>query len=538
MNSSDCTTTTTLLRRRRRPRKHSSHTSVILFISDTPVTNRPPVPVVNRSPLTSPLRRPRHFSHHHRHQHVHNTNWRISPTTTTTTTNITTTSTSTFTPTSVAACRQVRQPTRCVFLPPDGNSGTSSSTSSSSSSSSSSFPLDEKQQRHKQSSSSSSPFNDYNENENKGDKGDKLYSSQQQWDSFDLPSNTTANTDNDSPFRYTDIDPGLRYNNNGGSSRPPLSPIVGADQLNDRLGYDHMQRHRHTLAPEEAFGAIFTWDVVMTNGRELEQRTWELLAKERGYAVPDMDDIIRAEVMAPEAAITRVFYWRDENTHSDDNSSSSTITTDNDNDDTMSISSSSSTRRSEPRLLDWGEIKRIMYRKHELHAILEQSFEWKLRSGIDQFLHSLLQYGVKCILCAYTRPKRDVIQILQSVGLQSVFSPNNIIANDDGEESNMMFDDIQNSQQLFLTAALKCQRPPEKCIVFTDKPADIAAGHDITAKVIALIGAHPAYDMKTADHVIKDFDDLVVYNVRRLFAEQGSALPYEQPQPELETEQF
>lgn len=103
--------------------------------------------------------------------------------------------------------------------------------------------------------------------------------------------------------------------------------------------------------------------------------------------------------------------------------------------------------------------------------------------------------------------------------------------------NNNMFDDIQSPQQLFLTAALKCERPPEKCIVFTDRPADITAGHDITAKVIALIGAHPAYDMKTADYVIADFDDLVVYNVRRLFAEQGSTLPFE-PQPEFETEQF
>lgn len=270
----------------------------------------------------------------------------------------------------------------------------------------------------------------------------------------------------------------LTYRIGGGSS------MLDADELNDSFRADHLQRHRHVLVPDEKFGALFMWDVVVANARQLEVEAWKRVAEENNLMPPDLDDIVRAEQMPAESAITRVFYWTS----------------------------------------DWGLIKRAVHRKQEIVKQLEETFTWETASGLQKFVNSLIQYGVKCILCA-SRPRQIVEQTMKNLGLNHVFTKNEIVSMDDEAES---------LEQMLLTAALKCERPPDKCVVFTDNPQGITAGHEISSKVVALIGAHPAYEVKTADHVISDFDDLVVYNVRRLFSEQGAE--FMDPQTELHME--
>lgn len=270
----------------------------------------------------------------------------------------------------------------------------------------------------------------------------------------------------------------LTYRIGGGAS------MLDADELNDSFRADHLQRHRHVLAPDEKFGALFMWDVVVANARQLEVEAWKQVAQENDLIPPDLEDIVRAEQMPAESAITRVFYWS----------------------------------------ADWGLIKRAVHRKQEVLKQLEESFAWKTASGLQNFVNSLIQYGVKCVLCA-SRPREVVEQTVKTLGLSQIFTKNEIVSMDD---------EVESIEQMLLTAALKCERPPDKCVVFTDNPKGITAGHEISSKVVALIGAHPAYEMKTADHVISDFDDLVVYNVRRLFSEQGAE--FMDPQTEFHME--
>lgn len=268
--------------------------------------------------------------------------------------------------------------------------------------------------------------------------------------------------------------------------RPTSQSMLGADELNESLRPTHLQRHRHVLAPDEAFGAIFTWDVIVSNARELERLSWEVVAEENGRIAPDLDDIVRAEHMAPEAAVSRVFYW---------------------------------TR-------DWGEIKRAVFRKREVLAELELSFVWEKAPGVDEFLSALDRHGVKCILCT-TRPRKAVEPVMQSLGLDTYFSKNEIVSADD---------EFDSMEQMLLVASLKSERPPGKCVLFADKPAAITAGHEVTSKVVALLGTHAAYELKTADHIVSEFNELVVYNVRRLFAEEGQE--FMDPQTELEVERM
>ncbi|KAG7030632.1 5-amino-6-(5-phospho-D-ribitylamino)uracil phosphatase, chloroplastic [Cucurbita argyrosperma subsp. argyrosperma] len=65
-------------------------------------------------------------------------------------------------------------------------------------------------------------------------------------------------------------------------------------------------------------------------------------------------------------------------------------------------------------------------------------------------------------------------------------------------------------------------RKPSKCVVFEDDPRGITAAHNCTMMAIALIGAHPAYDLVQADLAVGSFNELSVINLRRLFANKGS----------------
>lgn len=260
--------------------------------------------------------------------------------------------------------------------------------------------------------------------------------------------------------------------------------MLGADELNEAMRPTHLQRHRHVLAPDEAFAAIFSWDVVVSNSRELERLSWAAVANEASLPPPDITDIVRAEEMAPEAAVSRVFYWTD----------------------------------------DWGEIKRHVFRKHEFFQQLQSHFDFEASEGIETFLFSLEKYGVKCVLCA-AKPRHTIEHIISHIGLSRYFSKNEIVSSDD---------EFDSLEQMFLIAALKSERPPGRCVVFTDKPSGITAGHEVSSKVVAIVGAHPAYEIKTADQTVRDFDELVVYNIRRLFSEEGAE--FMDPQTELERE--
>lgn len=257
---------------------------------------------------------------------------------------------------------------------------------------------------------------------------------------------------------------------------------IGADELNESMRPSHLQRHRHVLAPEEAFGAIFSWDTVVANSRELELRAWTAVATERNLPPPDLDDIVRAEDMPPEKAVERVFYW---------------------------------TR-------DWGEVKEIVFRQREVYEELVGDYPFRAAAGLDAWLVNLARYGVKCVLCA-SRPRESVADVVELLGLGGYFKKNEIVASED---------ECDTLEQMFLCAAIKAERPPDKCVIFTDRPKGIAAGHEVSSKVVALIGPHPAYEVKTADETILSYDNLVVYNIRRLFSEAG--MERMDPQTEIE----
>jgi len=94
---------------------------------------------------------------------------------------------------------------------------------------------------------------------------------------------------------------------------------------------------------------------------------------------------------------------------------------------------------------------------------------------------------------------------------------------------------------MYLTSALKLNRPPEYCVVFDVDPEGISSAHDISAQCVAVMGQHAAWQLKSADLTVASLGDLSTYNIRRLFANVGEGNtnpgdPGYKPEPELELE--
>ena len=68
-------------------------------------------------------------------------------------------------------------------------------------------------------------------------------------------------------------------------------------------------------------------------------------------------------------------------------------------------------------------------------------------------------------------------------------------------------------------------------MVFTDSVDDAISAHEAEMRVVGVLGAVPAYELKVADLVVADLGDLRVANVRKLFSDVEF-----DPLPELELE--
>lgn len=62
--------------------------------------------------------------------------------------------------------------------------------------------------------------------------------------------------------------------------------------------------------------------------------------------------------------------------------------------------------------------------------------------------------------------------------------------------------------EVYLTAAHALGADPARCVIFEDAPSGIAAGHAAGARVIALLTTFSQDDLRDADALIQDFNDV------------------------------
>ncbi|CAH2054120.1 unnamed protein product [Thlaspi arvense] len=245
---------------------------------------------------------------------------------------------------------------------------------------------------------------------------------------------------------------------------------VDVDFWNEKLQDGFLQRIRYAMKPDEAYGLIFSWDNVVANTRSLKLDAWKQLAAEEGKEIVEEDDIQRLMLYSgADHVLSKVLFW--EKTQS--------------------------------------KIDRLKVRLSEIYYdnLLRLT---EPKEGIRDWLDAVTNARIPCAVVS-NLDRKNMISALERMGLQKYFQA--IVSEEDGMES---------IAHRFLSAAVKLDRKPSKCVVFEDDPRGITAAHNCTMMAVGLIGAHRAYDLVQADLAVGNFYELSVINLRRLFANRGS----------------
>ncbi|KAJ4971600.1 hypothetical protein NE237_004699 [Protea cynaroides] len=245
---------------------------------------------------------------------------------------------------------------------------------------------------------------------------------------------------------------------------------VDVDFLNDKLQEGFLQRIRYAMKPDEAFGLIFSWDNVVNDTRALKLNIWKQLAIEEGQEIPEDCDMQKSLLYAGvDHVLSKVLLWK--NTKS--------------------------------------ELDRLKLRFSQLYSenLLNHS---KPIEGLEEWLDAVSTARIPCAVVSCL-DRRILVEALEQMDLKKYFQA--IVSEEDGMES---------IAHRFLSAAIKLDRKPSKCVVFEDDPRGITAAHNCTMMAVALIGSHPAYELVQADLAVASFNELSVINLRRLFAHKGS----------------
>lgn len=216
---------------------------------------------------------------------------------------------------------------------------------------------------------------------------------------------------------------------------------IDVDYLNEKLQECFLQRIRHAMKPDEAFGLIFSWDNVIADTDSLKLDAWRQLALEEGKDIPTAAHIQKSILHGAADHVLR-----------------------------------------------------------KLDTPVE---------GLREWLDAVRTAGIPCAV-ASSLDRRCMIEALDRMALSKYFKA---IVTDE--------DDMESIAHRFLSAAVKLDRKPSKCIVFEDDPRGVTAAHNCTMMAVSLIGAHPAYELEQADLAVARYSELSVINLRRMFAHKG-----------------
>jgi beta-phosphoglucomutase-like phosphatase (HAD superfamily) len=259
-----------------------------------------------------------------------------------------------------------------------------------------------------------------------------------------------------------------------------LSPDrLRASDLNELLQPDFLEAKRLAVSPMQAFGAMFKDATVLNGMVELSKESWAMVAREHDLPPPEDDDVQRAMDMMPERAIQQAFMWTD----------------------------------------DWGETRKWGSEQREAYAKILPEFNFNATPGAVDWLTALNQWEVPCVVCSDRLAREQVNVMLEKAGLGKFFQQ--IVTAEDGCET---------TEQSYLLASLKINRPPMKCVVFEDEPRGVSAAHDATAKVIAVVGdTRPGQDglrrdFTHADLRVGGLDELTISQLKEVAEREAEPL--------------
>ena len=221
-----------------------------------------------------------------------------------------------------------------------------------------------------------------------------------------------------------------------------------------------------TRKKKAGFAAIFDWDGVIIDSSEFHERSWELLAEEKGLYLPP-DHFKKGFGMKNEEIIPGYLDWT-----------------------------------SDPK-----EINALSVRKEELYRELIKERGIAPLEGVKAFLDQLKESRIPCIVGSST-PRINIDTIIDSLGFTGYFM--DFITAGDVKKS-------KPDPEVFLLAAERVGYAPGKCVVFEDALMGVEAGKAAGMKVVAITTTNSADKLTEADVVVNRLDELTVDKLRNLF---------------------
>jgi len=205
-------------------------------------------------------------------------------------------------------------------------------------------------------------------------------------------------------------------------------------------------------------GAIFDWDGVVIDSSAAHERSWEMLAAEKN-------------LLLPEGHFKKGFGRKNQ----------------------FII----------PNLLDWthdpAEVEALGARKEELYREIIAQEGIEPLPGVRELLAFFREKKIPCVVGTST-PRINAETVMQALGVTDYFA--DITAAEDVNHG-------KPDPEVFLVAARKINRTPERCLVFEDAHYGIEAGLRGGMKVVAVATTHPLEDLPGAHlrvHRLSDLD--------------------------------
>jgi beta-phosphoglucomutase family hydrolase len=213
------------------------------------------------------------------------------------------------------------------------------------------------------------------------------------------------------------------------------------------------------------FGAIFDWDGVIIDSSSHHEESWERLAKETGFTLPE-GHFKKGFGMKNEVIIRNLLNWSDG-----------------------------------PE-----EILKLSLRKEELYREILLDFGVDPLPGVTGWLAKLRQSGIRCAIGSSTH-RLNIETSLGMLGFGDFFSA--IVTAEDVSHG-------KPDPEVFVTAAKRIGHSPSDCVVFEDALVGIEAAHRGGMKVVAVATTNRIEALRAADLAVQSLDELSVDQVTAL----------------------
>lgn len=210
------------------------------------------------------------------------------------------------------------------------------------------------------------------------------------------------------------------------------------------------------------FGALFDWDGVIVDSKQLHHAAWDEVARELGRP-HGPEDFARTFGTQNWRAISEILRWTS----------------------------------------DPAEIERISLRKEALYRQRLPGAHEILLPGVREFLEALVGHGVPCAVVS-SSPRLNIDVVLEGVELRQYFQ--SVISSEDAARG-------KPDPDCYLLGAERLGLAPERCVVFEDAPVGIESGRRAGMRVVGLTTTHPASELRGAQLIVQGWSPPLVSEI-------------------------